>query len=476
MEIESINIAPAEHLKRLESPWSAFFIWLAGTFNIGLYPIIFMLSGEYTTPQLIFIFIVSSSFFIIVALISIPGFKLGIPTIAYSKTIFTSSMVRTIASIVWIADIGWQAMGLMTLFYIILSVIDRLDIIPSGLDVISSIMIASLLTYSVPFIGHNALALAQKIISLFVVLISMTIIIYGFHSLLFARHVLDVAHNVAHSGFYYTLSGLCVALIAGAISWSPSASDYTRYIKASYSGRSVFFSILFGGAAGNSLLLISGYILYMNGGVSITQGGIVISRNIATNSIIYYFVLLCFGLSLVATNFITSYSSTFQASVAINKEVNKSYLLVLDGIVATALSSIIVINGHSYITSINDFLSLLQLVVVPWAGITAANSAFFIINRRSRILALNCSRYLKTKSLLNSLVFILTFILIACFSKNSFWQGYLLPLTRNFDLAPLIGFSFSLLLTCILLTFLNLWKEGYTKFLGQKLQRICGSF
>lgn len=472
MEIESINIASTEYSKRLESPWSAFFIWLAGTFNIGLYPIIFMLSGEYTTPQLIFIFIVSSSFFIVVALISIPGFKLGIPTIAYSKTIFTNSIIRTIASIGWITDIGWQTMGLMALFYIILSVIDRLDIIPSGLDAISSIIIASLLTYSVPFIGHNALALAQKIISLFVVLISMTIIFSGFHSLIFARHVL----NVAHAGFYYTLSGLCVALIAGAISWSPSASDYTRYIKASYSSRSVFFSILFGGAAGNSLLLISGYVLYMNGGVSITQGGIVISRNIATNSIIYYLVLLCFGLSLVATNFISSYSSTFKASVAINKEVNKSYLLVLDGIVATGLSSIIVINGHSYITSIKDFLSLTQLVVVPWAGITAANSAFFIINRRSHILALNCSRYLKAKSLLNSLVFILTFILIACFSKNSFWQGYLLPLARNFNLAPLIGFSFSLLLTCILLTFLNLWKGGYTKFIGQKVQRICGSF
>lgn len=471
MEIESINIASTEHSKRHESPWSAFFIWLAGTFNIGLYPIIFMLSGEYTTPQLIFIFIASSSFFIVVAMISIPGFRLGISTIAYSKTIFTNSIVRAIASNGWITDIGWQTMGLMTLFYIIVSVIDRLDVMPLRPGAISAIVIGSLLTYSVPFIGHHALALAQKIISIFVVSFSMIIIIYDYHASTFAGHVL----NVAHGGFYYTLSGLCVALIAGAISWSPSASDYTRFIKASHSGKSVFLSILFGGVAGNSLLLISGYILYTNGGVSITQSGILISRNIASNSMIYYLALLFFGLSLIATNFISSYSSTFKASIAINKEVNKSYLLVLDGVVATTLSSIVVINGHSYITSIKDFLSLAQLVVVPWAGIAAANSTLFIINHRSRILALNDSSYLKIKSSLNSFVFILTFILTACFSKNSFWHGYLLPLTHNFNLAPLIGFLFSLLLTCILLIFLYWWKSGYVKILSRKAQSIGGS-
>jgi len=426
------SLSPTQDSERSASAGGVGLIWLAATMTASTLPLGALLIALFPHANFIVVLILASLFFITVGAISLPGFRLGIPTMAISARLFGNKFNRLISISNWLSQVGWQAIVLVLVIFVLRSMLEYLDLAKGPAALSIAIVLGIFANFTVPVVGYKAIVKAQSFASVIMGIFALYILWYmhGF-TLLWGR-----SFAAGGTSWLQTFAALSLALMGGALSWTMFASDYSRYLTRASRRWSVFIWPTLGGAIGGALILALAMVLTFSGGVNLSADGLTLAAKGMDSSVIYLSFCIFAVFGLLASNFLNSYSSAFSLAVTLNSDLNRKYVTILDAVLASLVALYILFISPSFFEAFQTFLDLLIIVAAPWTGIVCSAILF----RDSFSPKNNAMQYQK-------LVILLTGILgTIIFSNNPLWEGWGAALLDNNDISPLIGFAIGLLL------------------------------
>lgn len=426
------SLLPTNDSERTASAGGVALIWLAATMTASTLPLGALLVELFPSANFLVVLVLASVFFITVGAISLPGFNLGIPTMAVSSRLYGDKFNRLVSFSNWLSQVGWQAIVLVLVIYVLRSMLSYLGLVNGSNALGVAIILGIFANFFIPIIGYQAIVKAQSIVSIFMGIFALYILIkmHGFAQLW------ERSFNQTSISWIQTFSALSLALMGGALSWTMFASDYSRYLNRTSNRLAILIWPTLGGGIGSALILSLALVLTFTGGVNLSAGGLEITAAGMHSPIIYLSFCVFAILGLLASNFLNSYSSAFSLAVTLNRDLNRKYVTVIDAILATLVAIYILFVSPSFFDSFQTFLDLLIIIAAPWTGIMCSAIIF---------------RDLLTPTCKKAQYGRVTILLIGVFatilfSNNPLWEGWGAMLLANNDISPLVGFIIGLFL------------------------------
>ncbi|MGW7433186.1 purine-cytosine permease family protein [Streptomyces sp. NPDC054861] len=185
---------------------------------------------------------------------------------------------------------------------------------------------------------------------------------------------LDWASGTAASGDRFTaITQLLTAIgIGWGVSWLPYSADYSRFVKASTSGRKVFWAAALGMYLPTVWLAALGACLASAG-----SSGDPSRLVIASFGAMALPVLLLIMHGPIATNILNLYSCSL-AALSVGIRVARWKLTVVSGVVASAVL-VLFMQSESFAHAFDNWMTSILVWISPWAGIMLVE--FFILRR-----------------------------------------------------------------------------------------------
>ncbi|MGE0048189.1 MAG: cytosine permease [Acidithiobacillus sp.] len=423
------SLSPTLDTERTASPRGVGLIWLAATMTASTLPLGALIVALFPRANFLWVLFLASLFFVTVGIISLPGFRWGIPTMAISSKLFGEKFNRLISVSNWCSQVGWQAVVLVLVIFVLRSVLEYLRIAHGPMALALAILFAVLANFAVPVIGYAAIVRVQSLASLVMGVFAFYILwrLHGF-DLLWSRSFAS-----PETSWLQTFAAVSLALMGGALSWTMFASDYSRYLARNSARTAVFFWPALGGAVGGALILSLAIVLSFSGGVNLSSGGLTLAAK-GMDSPALYLAFCGFAiLGLLASNFLNSYSSAFSLAVTLGRDLNRKMVTVLDASLATLLAFYVLFVSPSFFDAFQTFLDLLIIVAAPWTGIVC----IVVLFRQSTVIPRNPAASTRWRVMILLLGMLLTIV----FSNNPLWEGWGAYLFANNDLSPLLGFG-----------------------------------
>ena len=422
------SISATTEAERTSSAPRVALIWLAATMTASSLPVGVLIAQLFPMAPFLWVVLLASALFAAVGIISIPGFVYGIPTMAVSARVFGRSVNKLISLSNWMSQLGWQAVVLVLVVYILRSVFDSYSFLPANTSIYYALVLAVFGNFVVPIIGYRAIVTAQTVGALFLALFAMAILVY-----LHGGQALSMTHALGRFDGLQTLGGIALALMGGAFSWTMFASDYSRYVRRDTSLTQMALWPSLGGFAGGGLILALAITLYVHGGVQVGPAGISITATGLGTSVLYLGFCTFAILGLLASNFLNSYSSAFSLAVVIGKDLDRKKFTVLDALLATLVGIYILFVAPSFWDSFQTFLDLLIIVAAPWTGVMITYVLWDVLpEARGGLSRLPHRR-------VNVWVLAIGVAVTVLFSNNLIWEGYGVQLLHGTDISPLVG-------------------------------------
>jgi purine-cytosine permease-like protein len=222
------------------------------------------------------------------------------------------------------------------------------------------LVIMAVLTFAIPLLGHATLVVAQKWLSylLTVLTLVMAVLLIGKVHWDYQPGPLAASNTLAT-----WFLGLTAVLGAGAMSWVNYAADYSRYLPADTDRKAIVGWITLA-------TVIPGWLY---GGLGVVLGTLVDTSNpIATlpnilpNWFLFPFLVVIIA-GVVANNVMNSYSSGLNL-LALGIRIERYKSVFVDGVITVA-AACIALFVYDFSTVFVQFLSLLVILLAPWAGI-----------------------------------------------------------------------------------------------------------
>jgi len=427
------SITPTLDQERTANPLGVGLIWLAATMTASTLPLGALIAELFPDANFILVITLAAFFFITVGIISLPGFQLGIPTMAISAKMFGGKYNKIISISNWLSQVGWQSVVLLLVIFVLQSMIQYLHLANGNTALEMAIVLAIIANFTIPIIGYEAIVKAQTGASLIMGLFAFYILwhLNGF-SLLWLR-----SFSGTHISWMQTLAALSLALMGGALSWTMFAADYSRFLNRKNRSTAVILWPSIGGALGGSLILSLAFVLYFSGGVELTKTGLHITVHGLESPILYVSFCAFAILGLLASNFLNSYSSAFSLAVTIGKDINRKQITAIDASLASVISLYILFISPSFLQAFQTFLDLLIIVAAPWTGIVCAE---IFVGWSEGVSAKKYSPLSRPRMA----ILIVGMFVTAIFSNNPLWEGFGARILGGNDISPLVGFFFGL--------------------------------
>ena len=360
-KIESYGIEIIEQHHRHGTARELFWPWFSAnsTFINMIVGGILILFGLNLWQALVCIF-VGNLVFVLVGLCSLPGPQAGTATLVISRAAFglRGNIVPTAFS--WLATLGWETINIILGTFALRTLLDELGVSTPHWMLAPFLVAMALLTFTVPVLGHATLIVAQRWLAY--VLTALTVVM--------AIILLPKVHwgygggELAASNSLATwLLGLTAVLGAGAISWVNYASDYSRYLPPTTSPRKIVGWVTLA-------TVIPGCML---GGLGVVVGTLVDTSNPIGNLphvlprwFLFPFLIVVLA-GVIANNVMNSYSSGLNL-LALGLRIARWKSVFVDGMITVA-AACIALFFYDFSTVFVEFLSLLVIVLSPWAGI-----------------------------------------------------------------------------------------------------------
>ena len=438
MDIHSLS--PTSLSERHDSPMNVFFIWLAGTMTASAIPVGAVIVQQFPSIPLIYPIIIACLMYVIVGIISLPGFLFGIPSMVASEHSFGHSTNRIVSLSNWLAQVGWESILLVIVSYIIRAILFSGYANYSILDTGIAFSIAILFNFIIPIIGYRAIVKTQEYSS-FILLAFAVVVLFSI-----PLHISELASwkGVAHYPILDIMGAVSIGLMGGAFSWTMYSSDYSRFIKKDSGLFSVIIAPSAGGFIGHLIIMVTSVALYMDGGIKFNTTGIAISSAIFMNKFLYYGFTIFSIIGLLAANYLNSYSSAFSLATVVGTDYNRKWFTAADAALAVVISSCIIFVAPSFIAVFRIFLSLIIVIAAPWTGIMTVNIIIdLIIKKSDNIQSIGAFRKF------NSWVLWPSVLCTSLFASNSIFEGYGASLFSGINLSPIVGFIIALTGTLI---------------------------
>jgi NCS1 family nucleobase:cation symporter-1 len=359
IEVYGIDIIRDEH--RHGTPRDLFWPWFGAnsTFINMIAGGVLILLGLSLWQGLLAVFL-GSLVFALVGLCSLPGPSAGTATLAISRAAFglRGNLVPTLFS--WATTLGWETINIILGTFAIRTLLDQLGLSTPHWMLAPFLVIMAVLTFAIPLLGHATLVVAQKWLSylLTVLTLVMAVLLIGKVHWDYQPGPLAASNTLAT-----WFLGLTAVLGAGAMSWVNYAADYSRYLPADADRKAIIGWITLA-------TVIPGWLY---GGLGVVLGTLVDTSNpIATlpnilpNWFLFPFLVVIIA-GVVANNVMNSYSSGLNL-LALGIRIERYKSVFVDGVITVA-AACIALFVYDFSTVFVQFLSLLVILLAPWAGI-----------------------------------------------------------------------------------------------------------
>jgi NCS1 family nucleobase:cation symporter-1 len=368
VEVEKVGIEHVPDQMRHGSPGRTFTLWFAANLTIADYVIgvLSTASWGFTLSQALPILLVGNIVGgVLLGLAASMGPSLGLPQMLSSRGSFGRFGNYLPAGLNWVSTVGWFTVNT------ILAVI-ALQVVFPGANFVAAAAGYVLVQTLIAVYGHDFIHLFEK---------GMSIILGLLFLFIFALTIPDLGKAMSYvpSNALGTLSLgsvglLLVASFSYLMSWSPYASDYSRYLPASTSKARVAILALAGGAASSFAIEVVGAIV---GSLTAAQ---TLAGSVFTGLYDYAgrfggLAMLTLILGAFAADALNLYTNSLSALVLDVKAAR--WKTVAAGGVVGFLIAIVV--GSAFEQFYENFLLALSYWITPWLGIVLVD--FFVVRR-----------------------------------------------------------------------------------------------
>jgi NCS1 family nucleobase:cation symporter-1 len=361
VEQHGIDLIPDS--ERHGTPKHLFGMWL-GT-NLNVFYVVngaVVISMGLSFAQSAIAILLGNLAFLAVGLTSQQGPETGTSTFAVSRASYGPNGGRGLALFNWVTCIGFEASGLALVVLAGLALFAKAGVHPSAGLKIALVIVGAVVQGALPLIGHDAILKVQRKLS-------------WFSAVLFVVMGALVAHKVhlgklSHGTGWETIT-LAIALVVsgGGLSWSNTASDYSRYLPRNSSKKEVFWYSTLGGFLPAVLLELLGAAM---ASVVTSASDPIAGIPAALPGWVAVPYLLFAIITLLAVNTINLYSSGLTLQ-ALGLRLPRWQCVVVDSVICTALCFFVIFSG-SFNKYYSEFLGVLIVWLAPWFGIYAVDA------------------------------------------------------------------------------------------------------
>ena len=364
----SVERTGIEHISAEErhgSPGRVFTLWFAANLTVADYVIgvlcvqAFGLTVAQSIPVLLLGNLLGGA---LLGLSAAMGPRLGFPQMLSSRSSFGRRGNYIFGGLNWISTVGWFTVNTILGVEALRAVYPTADFYATAVGLVA-------LQVVVAVYGHDFIHLFEKVMS-----IVLGALFIGVFVLTLPR-LGDAFSFVPPGGSagWPALGAVGVVLAASfsyLMSWSPYASDYSRYLPSDVSEKRVALFALAGGAAASFSIEVIGALVG-----SLTPGVGFFTDLYSFAGSFGPFAIVAIILGAMAANALNIYTNALSALV-LDIRARRWLMVVVGGLVGLCLS---ILGRTNFVLNFQDFLFLLDYWITPWLGIVLVD--YFALRR-----------------------------------------------------------------------------------------------
>ena len=306
--------------------------------------------------------VVGNALFAYVAWGSIAGVRAGLPTMTLTRAPFGIQGNRLNGLLAWITSVSFEALNTTFGVLAIAALLPVLGWHNGGTaGKIIALVVVFFLSALIAVLGHATMVYFQRI---FAVLLSLVMIVVFFYTIGGVNWSAGPAHPLSTSATIGAFLAGTAVIASGPLSYMFNCSDWPRYLPGKTSSRSIFWNVLWSSSGIAIFLGFMGVILSSRGDMSNPVAGL---QHLIPEWLFILYAIAAVG-GAVANNVVTFYASGLTLQ-SVGVPLKRYQATMCDMTVATVLVIYVVFISSNFLTTVNDFLSLLLIWIGPFAGV-----------------------------------------------------------------------------------------------------------
>ncbi len=361
--VEQRGIDLVSPTQRYGKSFDLFFLWAGTTTNIftvsygAMLVILFGLSFWQAAAVIVVGNILA---YPLLSLTSVTGPVTGTTTITISRSSFGPNGARIAGILSWLMLIGFEAGGLILVYYAVSSLIGNIaGVTPDGGVQIALIIALGAIQMVLPLVGHKLLMVAQKNAT---IIFAISFVVLAF--LILPQANFDNGDGASPAAL---VSACGLVMVSGGLSWAPSGANFSRYLPANSSQPAVGFWAAMGGFVPYVLLQTLGAAM-----ATVTVGDsldlsdpLAVPAVLAPAFAIPFLILVAVG--LLIQNGTNLYSSGLNLQTA-GLKVPRMLIVVTDTI-ACIIIAIIATSQSTFYDLLSAFIGSMSIWLAPWVAV-----------------------------------------------------------------------------------------------------------
>ncbi|MDG7007271.1 MAG: cytosine permease [Nitrososphaerota archaeon] len=370
-EVEKTGIEHVTDEQRHGTPGRVFTLWFAANLTIADYVVgvlCVLPSGQgfgLTVPQAVPILLVGNLLGgLFVGLAAAMGPTLGFPQIVSSRASFGRFGNYLPGALNWMSTVGWFTVNTILAVF-------ALQVIFPGADFVAGAAAYVVIQAVIAIYGHDFIHLFEKVMS--VVLGVLFLLIFAITLPNLGSALAYVPGGATGALSFGAVGTVLVSCFSYLMSWSPYASDYSRYLPRTASKSKVLLLALAGGAASSFAVEVVGALV---GSITPVQSGA--SYFGGLNSAVGAFgwvAMVTLILGAFAADALNLYTNSLSALV-LGVKTNRWKTVAAGAVVGFVLAVAV---GEQFEPFYESFLLLLSYWIMPWLAIVIVD--FFLARR-----------------------------------------------------------------------------------------------
>ncbi len=364
--MERIGIEHVDHGKRHGRPFNTFTLWFGANLTIADFALggIFFGLGLPISSIALAIVIGNLAGGLLVGLMAAMGPTFGYPQMMISRAVVGRWGNLPFAAANWLSTVGWFTVNIILGGFALQ--------IAFGLPFYAGAAAIVLADVALATYGHDVIHLFERVMSIVlgIMFVAVTVIAYDRIGANLATYQASVSFNL----YFWVLA--VAAVFSYLMSWSPYASDYSRYLPEGTSKWKLVAYATAGGAIASGWTEVAGFLVTVganNAKLNAIQALSVVSGGYSI------LALLTVVLGAVAADALNLYTNSLSALV-LYKKAGRVPTILAAGIIGFAAALVASSNFGSFY---ENFLLTLDYWVTPWIGIMIA--AFFLRRVRAGV-------------------------------------------------------------------------------------------
>ena len=355
--MEKIGIEHVGEEERHGTPFSTFTLWFGANLTIADFALGSLFFGLPFSSIAVAIVIGNVVGGLLVGLMASMGPTFGYPQMMISRAVMGKLGNAPFALANWISTVGWFTVNIILGGYALQ--------LAFGIPFFAAAAIMVVVDVALATYGHDVIHLFERVMSvvLGVMFAAITVMAYG----KIGPNLSSYASSASFGLYFWVL--VVAVVFSYLMSWSPYASDYSRYLPRTSSKVKIIAFTAAGGAISSAWAEVAGFLVYLGANNTHLNA---IAALAAVSGGYSVLTLLTVVLGAIAADALNLYTNSLSALV-LYKNARRVQTVLLAGVIGFLLA---LYGSSNFGTFYQNFLLTLDYWITPWIGVMAA--MFFV--------------------------------------------------------------------------------------------------